>query len=282
VTYWNQNLRLLRKLITEGRNSIWAYMLTNAARPLLMAAQKFDVIAGNPPWLTYKDIRDKGYQNEVRDLTLNIYELLKAGDRKLFTQMEIATLFFVHCQTTYLKQGGTIAFVMPRSVITGAKQHRPFQARGMTHVLDFLEVKPRPFNIESCVPIRTEDDIQTEKVPTTRYKGQMPQKEMSLQDAERHLDVVEGTTHFVGEAEALSPYYDEFKQGATLVPRNLCFVRPQQNLKTGDAAVNPAMVSDPAVNRQAKPPWKDVSLSGLVYSPNLFATLLSKHLVPFG
>ena len=42
----------------------------------------------------------------------------------------------------YLKPEGTLAFVMPRSVITGAKQHRPFQRRGMTRILDVGNVSP--------------------------------------------------------------------------------------------------------------------------------------------
>jgi hypothetical protein len=36
------------------------------------------------------------------------------------------------------------------------------------------------------------------------------------------------------------------------------------------------------VNAEAKAPWKDVRLEGLVYGQNLYATLLSKNLIPFG
>ena len=39
-TYWAANLRLLNRLIAEGRNSIWGYLLKNTARPLLLAAQR--------------------------------------------------------------------------------------------------------------------------------------------------------------------------------------------------------------------------------------------------
>ena len=136
LSYWAANLRLLNKLIHEGRNSIWAYVLKNTARPLLLSAQTFDVIVGNPPWLSYRFIKDKTYQAEVKKLTCG-YELLGGGDVKLFTQMDLSTLFMVHCEATYLRPGGLIAFVMPRSVLTGAQQHRPFQGRGLTHVLDF-------------------------------------------------------------------------------------------------------------------------------------------------
>src|SRR5258708_13750987 len=103
----------------------------NIARPCLRGAQKFDVIVGNPPWLSYRYIKDKTYQAEVKALTLN-YGLLESGDVKLFTQMDLSTLFMVHCESTYLKQGGLIAFVMPRSVITAAKQHPQFHELGLT------------------------------------------------------------------------------------------------------------------------------------------------------
>jgi hypothetical protein len=281
-TYWGQNLRLLNRLISEKRNSIWAYMLKNAARPLLLTARKFDVIAGNPPWLTYKDIQDKTYQAEVRDLTLNKYQLLESTDRKLFTQMELSTLFMVHCEATYLRPGGTIAFVMPRSTITGAKQHRHFQARGITRILDLLGVFPL-FNIPSCVLIRQADDVKADGVPTTRYQARLPFHEMALSDARTHFTVTTASTRLLGEVTVASPhYYDRFKSGSCIFPRNLCFVKPRQQLQPGDAAVNPAMQTDPDMNREAKKPWKDVRLEGLVHPENLFATLLSKHLVPFG
>jgi hypothetical protein len=76
VSYWGSNLTLLNKLIYEKRNSIWAYILKNSARPLLLSAQKFDVIAGNPPWLSYRYL-SKAYQKEVKALTLH-YGLLEA------------------------------------------------------------------------------------------------------------------------------------------------------------------------------------------------------------
>ncbi|MEP7285850.1 MAG: N-6 DNA methylase [Chloroflexota bacterium] len=281
ASYWGGNLTLLNKLIHEGRNSIWAYMLKNSARPLLLSEQKFDVIVGNPPWLTYKGIKDKTYQKEVKDLALR-YGLIKSGERKLMTQIELSTLFMVHCEASYLREGGLIAFVMPRTIITGARQHRLFQERGFTRVLDLLGVFPL-FNIPSGVLIRRAIDLHLNNIPTTAYTGRLPAHQMSLDQAQAFLTSTISTTHFVGAVQVTSPYYyDRFKNGATLNPRNLCFVRPQQTIASGDAAVNPAMETDPEANAEAKVPWKDVLLKGLVYNENLYATLLSKNLMPFG
>lgn len=274
--HWGANLKLLNRLISEGRNSIWSFVLKNIARPLLLSAQKFDVIAGNPPWLSYRFIKDRTYQAEVKALYLK-YELLKSNDNKLFTQMDLSTLFMVHCEAKYLKENGLIAFVMPRSVITGAKQHRAFQSRGLTRVLDLQKVEPL-FNTETAVLIRNNSDLHTENVPTTIYKGRLPTHQLSLVDAATFLKTSDGDTDFVGEVSTKdSYYYDRFKQGAILVPRNLCFVKPQ-----GTVANSPAMMTDPDVNSDSKAPWKGIQLKGLVYEPNLYATLLSKHLLPFG
>jgi hypothetical protein len=281
-TVWGQNIRLLSRLIAENRDSIWVYLLQNLPRPLIFQARRFDVVVGNPPWLSYRYIRDKGYQDQVRNLTITGYELLERGDTKLFTQMDLSTLFMVHCETVYLRPGGTIAFVMPRSVITGAKQHRRFQARGFTRVVDLLGVSPL-FNVPSCVVIRQADAVFTDAVPTRRYRARLPEHEMRLADAAPLLKVVEAETRLLGEVTiASSHYYEQFKVGASMFPRNLCFVRPTHTLRPGDQAVLPSMESDPDLNADSKAPWKGVRLAGDVFPPNLYATLLSKNLVPFG
>jgi hypothetical protein len=197
ATYWSRNLKLLNRLITEGRNSIWAYMLKNTSRPLLLAAQKFDVIVGNPPWLSYRFIKDKIYQSEVKKLTFG-YKLLASDEVKLFTQMDLSTLVMVHCEESYLRPGGTIAFVMPRSVITGAKQHRRFQARGITQVLDLLAVFPL-FNVPTCVLVRQASDLHVNDVPTIRFNARLPGHQVSLATAESHLSSVNTTTQLVGK-----------------------------------------------------------------------------------
>jgi hypothetical protein len=279
-SYWQNNLRLLNKLIHEKRNSIWAYLLKNTARPLLLAVQGFDVVVGNPPWLSYRYIRDRGYQAEVKQL-IQQYRLLDSGDVKLFTQMELATLFLVHCQQQYLKPGGTLAMVMPRSTITGAKQHRPFQAHGISRVLDLLGVFPL-FNVPSCVLVWREDDLKTDSIPTISYHARLPSHEITLAEAAPFMTRQPTLTRFVGEVQVASPYHEQIKAGASLYPRNLCFVKPLREIQPGDAATNPAMQTDPDVDKEAKAPWKGLRLRGPVYPPNLYATLLSKNLIPFG
>jgi hypothetical protein len=273
-TYWRGNLSLLTKLIHEQRNGIWAYILKNQSRPLVLAERKFDVIVGNPPWLSYRFIKSKTYQKEVKALYQH-YKLIESASVKQFSNMDLSSLFFAHARVRYLKPGGTLAFVMPRSVITGAKQHRPFQAQGFSRVLDLLRVHPL-FNVPTCVLIRQGEAVPEGMVPGTAYSGTLRAHELSLEDARPHLMRTETQIQFV-DSDVRSPYYYErFRKGADLIPRNLVFIKPEGNPNS------PAVITDPEADREAKQPWKGVVLRGAVEDDYIYATLLSKHLVPFG
>ena len=60
INHWASNLQLLINLIREERDSIWAYLLKNLSRPLVLAEKGFDVVIGNPPWLSYRYINSAG------------------------------------------------------------------------------------------------------------------------------------------------------------------------------------------------------------------------------
>ena len=271
---WASNFQLLVELIHDGRNSIWAYILKNLSRPLVLAEKGFDVVVGNPPWLSYRYINSAVWQDEVKDLYI-YYQLIDSGDVKLFTQMDLSTLFFAHATDRYLKDGGTLAFVMPRSVLTGAKQHRAFQRQGMTRILDVGNVSPL-FNVPSAVLILSHGDIVKANIPTKTYSASFQKHELPLAEAEPLLTVEETVTNFVDPEIRSVYYYELFVQGASLVPRNLCFVRPAGLPST------PIVETDPELDKDAKAPWKGFKMEGRASAPYVYATLLSKHLLPFG
>lgn len=267
---WASNLRLLAELIHQGRNGIWSYILSNLSRPLVMAENGFDVVVGNPPWLAYRYIQRPAYQDEVKSL-YSYYQLIEAGDVNLHTQMDLSSLFFAHARDRYLKKDGILAFVMPRSVLTGAKQHRLFQRQGISHILDVKEVEPL-FNVPAAVLILSPSAAAEQNIPTRSYRGRFDKHELPLTEAEPQLRMQETVTRFVDSA-VRSPYHDLFAAGASLFPRNLCFIRPD-----GIAAI----MTDPELDKDAKPPWKGIQLRGTVGNIYIYATLLSKHLLPFG
>lgn len=271
---WAGNFQLLSSLIREGRDSIWAYILKNLSRPLVLAEKGFDVVVGNPPWLSYRYINSPVWQDEVKDLYIH-YQLIDSGDVKLFTQMDLSTLFFALAKDRYLKDSGTLAFVMPRSVLTGAKQHRPFQRQGITRILDVGDVSPL-FNVPAAVLILSDGKNKKADIPTKTYRATFDKHELSLLEAEPMLTAGDTVTNFVDPKIRCIYYYELFAQGASLVPRNLCFVR-----LTGVPS-SPVVETDPELDKDAKAPWKGIRLQGEVSSAYLYATLLSKHLLPFG
>jgi len=273
LNIWASNLRLLAKLIREKRNRIWSYVLANMSRPLILAKNRFNVVAGNPPWLSYRYINSASGQAEVKRLSIH-YRLIESEDVKLFTQMDMSTLFFAHAHDQYLKGNGTLAFVMPRSVITGAKQHRSFQRQGMTRILDVGAVTPL-FNVPAAVLILSKGNAKSQDIPTVSYLASLPRHELPLSEAQPHLEISETKTRFV-DSDIQSPYFASFVVGASLFPRNLCFVRP------AGIPSSPAVETDPELDRDAKRPWKGIRVEGTVHDDYIYATLLSKHLLPFG
>ena len=280
---WFQNLRLLSNLIRSGNNSVWKFILSNVYRPAIFSKRKFSFVVGNPPWLSYRYIKIKAYQQQLRTLAFR-YGLISRSRRQLYTQIELATVFYSFCFENYLAPDGTIAFVLPRSILTGAKQHEGFNAKQLIEankIIDCEEVDPL-FNIPACVVIQSKNVKirKTTALASIVVKGELPEKNMPLERATTFLEIKQATHHIISQG-AESPYMPRLFQGASIVPRCLWFVRPPAVARTIDIQA-PYLETDQKIQKDAKPPWKEIKLTGKVESDFLFATLLSKHLLPFG
>ncbi|MCS7265766.1 MAG: SAM-dependent methyltransferase [Armatimonadetes bacterium] len=283
IGFWQSNLRLMRWLLQPPvTDTVWLFLLKNAYRPALFAKRKFAFVVGNPPWLSYRYIQRRDYQDKVRQLVLQRYKLLAKEDAHLFTQMELATLFFAFCAEHYLADGGTLAFVMPRSILTGAKQHEEFRKQFVATarlLIDCERVNPL-FNVPSCVVIWKRDKgKQKGKIPMLALQGDLPFRNASLESLSKLKRTK--TTFVLPVALGKSPYFDQVKQGATIVPRCLWFVRPYQKALVIDRR-RPQLETDTKIETQAKKPWKGIRLQGSVEAEFLFATLLSDDMLPFG
>lgn len=272
---WIHNFRLLLKLDKQRRNTIWAYILKNAYRPEFLRQEKVDYIVGNPPWLSYRYIKDETYKARVKSLTFE-HGLLARDEVKLFTQMDTSTLFVAHCEREFLKPGGSLGMVLPKTVILPAKQHLAFQRKGFSEVHDFTGVEPL-FNVRACMVIRRASYGAT-NIPRLNYTAKLPRRNLSLADARPLLEREEDLITFNGVVPEYSPYFNLFLQGATLVPRCLCFVEPVK-----DAVLNVktpfVRTSDDAFD-DAKREWK-IRVEGVVERKFLFGSLLAKDLMPF-
>lgn len=278
---WSHNLKLMQKLCKQDRDTIWAFILKNAYRPLYFVQHKFSFCVGNPPWLAYRYIKNLVYKQLIKGLVLR-YGLLDRSDVKLFTQMDTSTLFYIHALNEFLIPRGTLAFVMPKSVLTGAKQHAKFQSFGFTKVIDLEDIDPL-FKVPAAVLISQHSSEKKHDIPMLVARGKLPKKNLPWQEAKSYLRLEQGVYNPPQALVEPSPYREKFFQGATLVPRSLWFVRPA--LQGGFGIINPQrpyLETDPEVGAQAKKPWKGIKMEGEVEAKFLYATLLSNHMIPFG
>ncbi|MGQ9854783.1 MAG: N-6 DNA methylase, partial [Candidatus Oleimicrobiaceae bacterium] len=244
---------VLRHFIEARRDTIWAFVLKNAYKPLFLKG-RFDLVIGNPPWLSYRYVEQVDYQRFLKEQITETYRLL-AGKAELITQMELGTLLLLRAADLYLKEGGTIAFVLPRSIFS-ADQHAALRQgafKGVrlawTELWDLEGVKPL-FNVPACVLVASKSSSAPlpsssaelrgrgraakaggrEGLAGQILSGRLPRRNASLREAEAGLQIAEvrfflnqrGKRSFWATSEgvhgAASFYKNLFKNGATIFP----------------------------------------------------------------
>jgi type I restriction-modification system DNA methylase subunit len=292
----------LAQLIRDRNNSIWSFIIRNSYRPAMLK-ERFDFIIGNPPWLSYRYISDPEYQDEIKKRAVGKYRIAPKS-QKLFTQMELATVFLAHSMGTFANSAARLAFVMPRSVLS-ADQHQNLILRKyssearfrLTGYWDLWNVLPL-FNVPACVLFAKRDPLAgspKDKLPVKEWHGKLPGRDVPWEKATKHLkaDDKEGRVIYLGSRAALSTapgatavskpskYQAVFKQGATIVPRSFYFVR----LTDCDGKIDPTSAywaeTDPEQAVEAKKPYQDVKMGGLVEGRFIFTTAIARHVLPY-
>ncbi len=292
----------LADLIRRRRNSIWAFIIRNNYRPAMLREQ-FDVILGNPPWLSYRFIADPEYQDEIKKLAIIDYKIAPKG-QKLFTQMELGAVFMAHSLNVFARSGGKLAFVMPRSILS-ADQHANLRRREYSAPVridrywDLLNVTPL-FNVPACVIFASRHYVNAARsytLPMVEWSGSLGrenkdapwaavQDRLGTQNKSARLIYIGRRSALSTEEGRTSPtsssaYASRFRQGATIVPRNFYFVRVHS---MGDS-IDPEAVylaeTDPEQAKLAKRPYQDVRLRGQVEGRFIYLTALSKNVLPF-
>jgi methylase of polypeptide subunit release factors len=283
--------------IRKPEDTIWAYILKNIFKPTFLT-DKFDVLIGNPPWLSLRFVERGDYQDYLKRLIVRDHALVK-GSGHLITHLELGTLFFVRCSRLYLKPQGRIGFVLPWSIFA-ADQHDRFRrsmsngSATLTELWDLHEVAPL-FRQAAAVAF---GDIQSEikkTLPGEMISGELPRKNATLAEAREHLKFEKTEFHLLQQGErtyfstsrkkissARSYYQPYFKEGATIVPRNFWFVQFKPDPRLGIDPQEPLVSTDPRAEAEAKPPYKGVKFEGKIEAEFLHATLLSTDLLPFG
>jgi hypothetical protein len=288
---------LLHEFIRKPEDTIWAYILKNQYKPTFLAKQ-FDVVIGNPPWLSFRFVEKGEYQDYLKHLIVKEFGLLE-GSAHLITHLELGTLFFARCATLYLKRSGKIGFVLPRSIFTADQHDRFRRSYGMgnttlTQVWDLEDVSPL-FNVPAAVAFGDVLSDASKTLPGEILSGQLKRKNASLEEAKRDLKIEATDFHVVqqGKRSYLSTirkkisgqrsfYQPRFKEGATLVPRSFWFVEFRHIPRLGMDVSQPWVATDPRAEAEAKPPYKGIHFDGSIEAEFLYATLLSTDLLPFG
>lgn len=127
------------------------------------------------------------------------------------------------------------------------------------------------------------------------WTGKLPERNVSWAIAEKALRSRGGTARviYLGQRCALSTqrgatsptkpskYQRAFKQGATIVPRSFYFVRIPDFNGSVDPATTYWAETDSEQAKEAKKPYKEVKLTGLVEGRFIYSTAISKQVLPF-
>ncbi|MEN9978755.1 MAG: N-6 DNA methylase [candidate division WOR-3 bacterium] len=296
----------LKVFIDKDRDTIWAFVLKNIYKPHFLL-NKFDFVIGNPPWIAFRAL-EPNHQKYLKTRITNIYKLTTGAPENI-PNLEVGTFFFIRASDLYLKLGGTIAFVLPKSIFS-ADQHdglrrRTFELTGSGEKLYWQEVwdceNVTPlFNVPACVLIAEKREVI--KPPPSSpspfageiLEGELSRKNASLQEAEYELKVtktrfylhIRGKRSFWAvdkavELKGQSYYIKKFLRGAELDPRPFWFVEVKPSPLGFNPDLPPLETAERA-KKEAKDAYKGLVLKGTVESRFLYASLLSTDLLPFG
>jgi len=245
----------------------------------------FNLVIGNPPWLTYKDLKSKAYQDKVRNLAEEL-EIKPAS--QYTTHIELAAIFFYYVGTEFLKVNGTIFFVITKSCLNGdhCQKFRAFKKFKNIEIWDFPD--NYFFNINHiCLKAKYIGDNDkseiSEKYPISAkiFDDSLNLQKESYYDS---IEIVKNGARVVLPIteklkllkSAQSVYKKQFWQGATLVPRALIFFEIEN--KEGDFyTIKP----DLDVISRAKKEWKIPFKITKIEKKFRFKTFLNKDLAPF-
>ena len=147
----------------------------------------------------------------------------------------------------YLKEGGRIAFVMPFAAMTRGQFEMFRTGSFYTRKVQFYDawvfsddVQPL-FPVPSCSLFATANRGLSRGLPekVRLYSGVLPYRDAPEKVADQALKVINDAPRpEEGSFKEGSAYRKAFRQGATLVPRMLCFV---ERVKRGRIGANPKM-----------------------------------------
>ena len=249
-------INTISTLISNNQDDIWFFIIQNIYNPYYYM-NKVDVVIGNPPWLTYKDVNSHDRQIFL-DTIYKDYGLGSGSKNK--THQDMAAFFIARSQE-YLKdkKTGKIGFVLPKAIFNGSQYNSIRLAvsvnqnnaviRGRSNhnqegsnqnklnlpkISMIFDIKKNlnPFRIPSCMIIfdfvnkSNEidgiilDSIKSFEIYQIPIKVEVSKTKFYINIAgkESGISIKKLNDTFT------SPYKNKFKQGSTIVPRSYYFI----------------------------------------------------------
>jgi len=230
----------IEKLAEQNKNHIWYYILRNIYTPYYFT-KKIDIVLGNPPWLTFKDVKSPDRQDFL-NLLYKGYKLSSGSEYK--TQKDMAEFFIVRSQE-YLKnrENGIIAFILTRAILNGG-QYNTLRIGECDFKLFIekiwdLDDNANPFRKPACM-VKFSNKKSLKNIPGFLIKSDINVKKIidvdkekiSLQPIKFYLNITEDYSGIISQdtqnnsqaKNIKNNYKKSFKNGATIFPRPYFFI----------------------------------------------------------
>ncbi len=271
--------------------------------PPIFQSVLFDLIIGNPPWLVLNRIPSQSEKERVKKLGKEL-GILRGG--KYQTSTELTTIFIYKMIRDFLKPNGLIFFVTPASLATGA-QHSLFrQFCGLKNIeiwafdedvfrihnlcfkankgiSDFSKRIKIRWKLYHCSknPIKLGLKSVCTYVPSKilgehKFRTDAPDL---IPNKNLHVGRLIPESHLSKQTEKISDYKELFRQGASLVPRNLLFI---DIVKKGNDSNLVTIQPSKSIQSKKYSTWDFIAYDqAKVESSNIFSVAKSTGLIPF-
>lgn len=300
-TIYNRLVKQISQLKDEGRDTIWTFILKNVYKPIYLENKEFDLVLGNPPFLSYRYISNAKYKDYVKKLIKEEYNLIRSDSSENITQMELASLMFVYAIDNYLKEDGRISFVMPRGIVSGGQHTKLRKYEGFDSHLRYLwdlEIVKPLFNNVTCVLSAKKSEGNSYPLTGLELSGTITNPEGKWEEVSQDLTITD-QTYYLNEfsetsvimdrkldeesIKSASPYRENIQNGCNVYPRSLWFVDfDESSVSLGVNLESPPIkTSQRAINRAEGDRYEEIRMSGQVESQFLFNTITGSELTYF-
>jgi len=226
----------IEKLAKQNKNHIWYYILRNIYTPYYFI-NKIDIVLGNPPWLTFKDIKNLDRQNFLNALYKS-YELSSGSEYK--TQIDMVEFFIVRSQE-YLrdKENGIIAFILTRAILNGGQYDSLRRGKSKFNLfidkIWDLDENANPFRKPACIvkfsnrkTLKNITGFLIKSTINVKKFIDINQDKISLIPTNFYLNITEDYSGISSDnfqfKNIRNNYKKSFKNGASIFPRPYFFI----------------------------------------------------------